>query len=289
MKVLVIGGGLIGSSIVQRLESDGHDLIVFSRSANNKMQGRQIVGDIFNFEEFMKALAWKPEIIIHTAWITTPGIYRDDLSNIKYAQFTSELAQYIRYSDVKHLVVLGTCAEYGHQSGPSTAGITGLFPSTFYAVHKVAAFHAAKEILQSSEVRLTWARIFYPYGPHQHQKRLIPYLIQMLKSREPILLNDTSSVYDWTSSRDISSAISWIINNEMPIEIDVGTSIGFTNLELLILLEELLEITNQLSIREKHITGLNEVFVAGKNSPLFASGWLPRDSLTSGLKWVLDS
>ena len=111
----------------------------------------------------------------------------------------------------------------------------------------------------------------------------------MLKSREPILLNDTSSVYDWTSSRDISSAISWIINNEMPIEIDVGTSFGFTNLELLILLEELLEITNQLSIRDKHITGLNEVFGAGKNSPLFASGWLPRDSLTSGLKWVLDS
>ena len=33
--------------------------------------------------------------------------------------------------------------------------------------------------------------------------------------------------------------------------------------------------------------GLNEVFVADKNSPLFKSGWSPRDSIDSGLKWTL--
>ena len=289
MKILVTGSGFIAGSIVKRLEIEGHELRVFSRSVNPMIQCRQIQGDIFNFEEFTRALTWKPQIIIHTAWITTPGLYKDDTSNLRYAQFTCELARYISHSDIEHLIVLGTCAEYGYRRGPSTAGITELSPNILYAEQKVAAFNAIKEILQDSDTRLTWARVFYPYGPNQDQKRLIPYLIHALKNRVPIQLADTSSIHDWITTRDISSAILWIMNNEVPIEIDVGTSFGYTNLELLKTLEELLQTTNQLSARGEHAIGHNEVFVAGKKSPLLISGWLPNDSLTSGLEWVLDS
>ena len=289
MKILVIGSGFIASSIVARLEYEGHELLVYSRSVNPTLQSRQILGNIFEFEEFSKVLTWKPDIIIHTAWITTPGIYKDDLSNLKYSRFTSQLAQCIHTSDVEHLIILGTCAEYGHQSGPSTAGITKLSPSTLYAEQKVAAFQGVKEILQESATRLTWARVFYPYGPNQDQNRLIPYLINSLKSGIPIQLADTSSIHDWITTRDISSAISWIISNEVPIEIDIGTSFGFTNLELLLTLEKFLQIKNQSHAGGEHVIGLNDVFVAGKNSPLFTSGWAPKDSLTSGLQWVLRS
>lgn len=289
MRILVIGSGFLATPIVHRLESEGHELLIYTRTLNEGILSRQIVGDIFDFEEFMKVFVWKPQIIIHTAWITTPGLYRDDLTNFKYAQFTTKLAKYIAYSDVEHLIILGTCAEYGRQSGPSTAGITKLSPSILYAEQKVAAFDAVKQLLQGSETRLTWARIFYPYGPNQDQKRLIPHLIRALKHREPVLLADTSSIHDWITTRDIASAISWAINNELPTEIDVGTSFGFTNLELLITLEKLFLGTNQYPQDGMHDYGLNEVFVVGKNSPLFTSGWLPMDPLRLGLEWVLDS
>ena len=133
MKILVIGSGFIASSIAQRLEFEGHELLVYSRSVNPTLQCKQLLGDIFEFEEFSKVLNWKPKIIIHTAWITTPGIYKDDLSNLKYSKFTSQLAQHIHTSDIEHLIILGTCAEYGQQKGPSTAGITKLSPKTLYA------------------------------------------------------------------------------------------------------------------------------------------------------------
>ncbi len=285
----MIGNGFIATSVVNKLESESHELLVFSRTPNERIKCQQILGDIFNFEEFFKVLDWKPEIVIHTAWITTPGVYRNDYSNFKYAEFTTNLAQCIAHSEVEHLIILGTCAEYGLQVGPSTAGVTKLSPSTLYAEQKVVALNSVRELLQRSDVRFTWARIFYPYGPNQDQKRLIPHLIHSLKNGEPVLLADTSSIHDWITTRDVASAISWAVSNELPTEIDVGTSIGFTNLELLGTLEKLLQTKSRLPGQEMHNLGQGEVFVAGKTSPLFTSGWSPTDSLITGLEWMLRS
>lgn len=287
MKILVIGSGFIATALIQRLESEGHELLIFSRSPNRRIQSQQIMGDIFDFEGFLKILEWKPQIVIHTAWITTPGLYRDDLSNYKYAEFTVELAKNIAFSDVEQLIILGTCAEYGHQEVPSVAGVTKLSPSTLYAEQKVTAFKTAKKLLQGSNARLTWARIFYPYGPNQDKNRFIPQLIQAFKKKESFRLTDRTSIHDWITTRDIASAISWIIQNKVPAEIDVGTSFGFTNLELLLTLEDLLQTSLQQPLDLANASGQGEVFVVGKNSPLLVSGWSPADSLVSGLEWVL--
>lgn len=288
MKILVIGSGLVAHSIVQRLESKGHELLVYSRTANERIKCRQVVGDIFNFGDFQRVLSWKPQIIIHTAWITTPGKYKNDLSNLDYAKFTVNLAELICNSEVEHLIIFGTCAEYGKQTRPSTAGITKTAPTTLYSEQKVVAFKSVANILKEASTRLTWARLFNPYGKHQHERRLIPCLIYAIKNNIPIQLEDVSSVYDWITTRDIASAILWIIEHELPIEIDIGTSIGTTNLEILEVLEGLLNVKHQVNTEQKHKIGLGEYLVTGKDSPLFVSGWRPSDTLSSGLKWALE-
>ena len=233
MKILVIGNGFIASPIIQKLESEGHQLLIYSRTLKNEISSRQILGDIFSFEDFAKTLSWEPQVIIHTAWVTTHGLYVNDQVNYKFAQFSADLARRIVSSNVNHLVVLGSGSEYGTQSEACSAGITKLNPENLYAKQKVFAFNSVREILSSSTVRLTWARIFHPYGPGQDKKRLIPYMIHTLKNAEQIRLDDTSSVLDWVSTRDIASAISWILRNDTPTEVDIGTTVGFTNIELL--------------------------------------------------------
>lgn len=289
MKILVLGSGFIGGAIINRLEALGHELLSFSRTPKAGIASRQIVGDIFDFASVQESLRWKPEVLIHTAWITSPGLYKNDPSNIRYSQFSIDLVNSIVRSDIQHLIVLGTCAEYGLRSAPSTAGITPLSPKSLYAQQKVEAFNVIKQIMFDSPAKFTWARIFHPYGPNQDEKRLIPYLIKSLKNGERAKLADISSIYDWITIRDIASAISWILTHEVPTEIDVGTSIGYTNLELLMLLEELIpeRILNSEEIR--HEFGAREVFVTGLESPLLRSGWRPHDTLRSGLEWVLDS
>lgn len=289
MKILVIGNGFIASQIIQKLESEGHELLIYSRTFNEHLDSRQVLGDIFDFEDFVKTLLWEPEIIIHSAWITAHDRYKNDSSNRRYAEFTSNLARYIARTELEHLIILGTCAEYGQQTAASTAGVTKLSPDSLYAQQKVFALNSAKEFLMESNTRLTWARIFQPYGPKQDGSRLIPYLLHSLKSGNSIRLGDTNSLHDWITTRDIASAISWLIDHQVATEVDIGTSIGITNVGILRELEELLGSSNQWKQFSEQSFGAGQVSIVGKNSPLFSSGWKPSDSLRAGLEWILTS
>jgi nucleoside-diphosphate-sugar epimerase len=289
MKILVIGSGFIGTEIANRLESEGHEIRIFSRRLNSSLKAIQVVGDIFDFDEFAVTLSWNPQVIIHTAWITTHAFYAEDNSNSRYAEFTSLLAKSVSQTSLEHLIVLGTCAEYGPQTKQCIAGITKLNPTTFYGKQKVLAFNSTRDALFGSSVRLSWARIFQPFGPNQDSNRLIPYMVDKLRSGLPVNLKDNTSILDWITTRDIASAISWIIGHETPIEVDIGTSIGHTNLEVLQHLEALIGGTSKGLRSSTHSSTSNQITVVGKESPLFKSGWLPVDSLTSGLEWTLGS
>jgi len=289
MKILVIGNGFIAGTIIRKLESQGNELLVFSRSPKLDIDCKQIVGDVLNFDEFAQVLTWKPQVIIHTAWITSRLRYNEDPTNVAFANFTIKLATYVANAGVEHLIVLGTCAEYGSQTFASTAGITNLNPITLYAKQKVLAFRSAEEILVDSKSRFSWVRVFQPYGPRQDRQRLLPYLIQAITMHQQIHLVDTTTILDWITTRDIALAISWIISNSAPVELDLGTSIGYTNLELLKHLEELIGNSNQWERRAEQVSTSTQVSVVGKGSPLFNLGWRPIDSLDQGLKWVLDS
>jgi nucleoside-diphosphate-sugar epimerase len=255
---------------------------------NTRIGVQQIIGDIFDFDEFARTLVWEPQVIIHTAWITTHAVYSEDKSNLKYAAFTSLLAKTVSQTSLEHLIILGTCAEYGPQTQECIAGITKLNPTSLYGKQKVLAFNSTRDALFGSGVRLSWARIFQPYGPDQDSNRLIPFLINSLKSGVPVDLKDTTSILDWITTRDIASAISWVIGHQTPIEIDLGTGVGHTNLEVLQNLETLLIGKSKSLNYSPHSTVGKGITVVGIESPLFVSGWRPQDSLGDGLKWVLD-
>jgi nucleoside-diphosphate-sugar epimerase len=289
MKILFIGNGFIATPLIQKLESEGHELLIYSRTLKENIDSQQVLGDIFDFEDFVKVFLWEPQIVIHTAWVTTLDSYKSDSLNRRYAEFTSELARHVARTELEHLVILGSCAEYGPQSGPSTAGITKLTPNNLYSQQKVLAFNLAEESLRGSNTRLTWARIFQPYGPKQDANRLIPYLINSLKGGNPIRLGDTTSIHDWITTRDIASAISWLIDHQVSTEVDIGTSIGSTNVEIFREIEELLGDSKEWLQFATQRYGAEQVSIVGKNSPLLRSGWTPTDSLQTGLEWILSS
>jgi UDP-glucuronate decarboxylase len=289
MRILVIGNGFIASEIIGVLDSEGHQILVFSRSIKDNIQNEQIIGDIFDTGSLNKILRWKPQVVVHTAWVTAHERYTYDLSNYDYAKFTSEFVHTLLKTDLEHFIGLGSCAEYGPQTAPSSAGKTHLNPINLYAQQKVSALNSIKNTIEGSAVRLSWVRVFQPYGPRQDRARLIPYMIEAINSGLRINLRDTSSLHDWVTTRDIASAISFVIRNSLPIELDVGTTIGLTNVQVLKTIEGIIGNSNQWERISTQTPIGNGVAVVGKESPLIESGWNSSDSLKDGLSWVLNS
>lgn len=287
MKILVIGFGFLGAPIVKRLQEDGHELLVMTRVSNSTYPSNQIIGDFFDDHDVSAALSWGPQVVIQTAWVTKQGVYLEDSSNSKYARSTIRLAQKIVDLRIQHLIILGTCAEYGSQTVPVAAGRTELNPQSFYAEQKMMTLMEVKRILSNSNSRLTWARIFYPYGPNQDKARLIPYLIKSIEEEKVVHLKNASSVLDWITTRDVSSAISWITSHETPSEVDIGTGIGHSSIELYEHLKLIMDKKYQALPLISQPTNAGGVMIVDRNSPLFLSGWRPQDSLDLGLKWVL--
>ncbi len=44
----------MATSIIEKLKSDGHELLVYSRNSSKGIDCQQIQGDIFDFENFVK-------------------------------------------------------------------------------------------------------------------------------------------------------------------------------------------------------------------------------------------
>jgi dTDP-6-deoxy-L-talose 4-dehydrogenase (NAD+) len=289
MKVLVIGNGFIAGPVIHKLESEGHQVLIFARTYKSGIKSNQIIGDFLNFNDFAPVLKWKPQVIVHTGWVTAHGRYPEDPLNYLYSEFTIKLARYIVSTNIEHLIVLGTCAEYGLQSAPSVAGVTQLDPSSLYAMQKVHAYKECSKILAAANIRFSWARIFQPYGLNQDSKRLIPYLIKSIKLGKQIELKDSTTILDWITTRDIASAITWIIGNISPTEVDIGTSVGYSNLDLLRHLESSLGNSIQWKRFTSQTLKAPHVSLVGKDSPLLKLGWRPSDNLSQGLEWVLRS
>ena len=289
MKILVIGNGFLACPIIEKLDSEGHEVNVYSRQAKSNIKVQQIEGDILESEKLQGVFRNNYQVVINTAWITTQNQYPTHESNKDYSRCAINLASRAAQSGVEHFIGFGSCAEYGKRSSPCIAGETLLNPENLYAEQKVETFQQTRQLLALTKTRFSWLRVFQPNGLRQDQDRLVPYLINGLKNQLNIEIKDNKSCLDWVTTRDIASAVSWVLNNSLPSELDIATSTGHTNLDVLNCLQVLLGKAKQITLLDKSLAEDTHFLVAGKKSPIFTSGWRPEDTLETGLEWVVSN
>ncbi len=114
------------------------------------------------------------DVLIHLAWVGLPNYN-------SLHHFESELPAQYRFlktaveSGVKHLVVTGTCFEYGMKSGPLSES-TEPAPRNPYGFAKDTLRRQLEYLQQVKPFNLTWARLFYLYGDGQAKNSLLPQL-----------------------------------------------------------------------------------------------------------------
>jgi nucleoside-diphosphate-sugar epimerase len=291
MKVLVVGGnGFLGKEIFKELIDNGHDVIGMGRSANLNRDKNWISADIGRPNTYRSFLSdWQPEVVVQSAWVTAQKTYRQSAENLLYASETLQFAKDCLQTGTNHFVGLGTSAEYGIQIDQCNAAKMTPAPVDLYGQMKLETLLELQVLTAAAGARLTWARVFQPYGLGQDSERLIPWAVERLVAGYDIELQNPFMKLDWISSRDIGRAISWSITHNTPAVIDIGTAIGTEVHQVLAEVANILEVKAQIKYSNSSPERQNpsQNLIVSRDSPLFQSGWLPADSLQAGLKWAL--
>src|SRR6266571_4214504 len=157
----------------------------------------------------------RPDWLLHLAWCAVAGNFWETRENIRWLRASLELLSAFEESGGKRMVVAGSCAEYGPDSGECVENQTPLAPTTLYGVCK----RALEEILFCSTFRASLSsacgRIFFLYGPEEPASRVVGYVIDSLLKSEPALCSEGRDVLDFMHVEDAASALAALLESEV--------------------------------------------------------------------------
>ncbi len=228
-RVLVTGAtGLVGARLVPLLAERGFHVVALARRARADLPGAAsfLEADLLEPSQRERAVARaEPELCVHLAWITEPGVYLESPENARWAEATIALGAALARAGTKRLVAAGTCAEHAPAEAPlSEASAVGAI--TAYGREKSRAFDGLLSIARSTPLSLAWGRLFHLYGPGEDRRRLVPSILSRLARAEPAPLTHGASFIDLMHADDVARAFAFVLESDLEgaVQIASGTA-----------------------------------------------------------------
>jgi nucleoside-diphosphate-sugar epimerase len=170
VKVAVSGSsGFIGEHVVSCLLAQGHEVLELGRKQSKSSTTFRTL-DLDNLKNFdFKALV-STDVLIHLAWANL-----QDFRSLTH--INEELPKHLEFFErakdelPQHVIGIGTCLEYGMQSG-SLNETMSTDPTVAYAQAKSMLHKSLKQSFAQQATALTWLRPFYVYGLNRRRKTL---------------------------------------------------------------------------------------------------------------------
>ena len=180
MRILVAGAtGFLGRYMIQALSRQGHTIVSLhsGRTAISSEWAKYISNDILYDINSTLQPPEQAMSVDAVAFLSWPGLpnYRE-FYHFECNLFASyRFIQSLVHFGVKHILVTGTCLEYGMRNGAMHAHLYAK-PMVPYAIAK-DSLHKFLRILQNKySFTLQWTRLFYLYGFGQHPNSLLSQL-----------------------------------------------------------------------------------------------------------------
>lgn len=219
MLILVTGAtGFVGQNTIPELLKRGHSIIALARDESKAKrfdwyeQVKFISHDIHSQSLLMLNEIEVPDILMHLAWSGLPNyqslFHFEKNLFADYFFLKSMISQ-----NVNHILVTGTCFEYGMQNGCLSTSLDTQ-PENPYALAK----DTLRKFLQSLEkihpFTLQWARLFYMYGPGQNPNSIISQLDKAIDSGESVFnMSKGEQLRDYLPISEVAIKLCDLINN----------------------------------------------------------------------------
>lgn len=182
MKVALTGGsGFLGRHVLAHLRARGCEVVLLVRSRPVETvdcQWRAM--DLLDTPDLHTALhGLGASHLLHLAWYTDHGRYWSSAENLRWVDASLRLLQAFAAQGGQHALLVGSCAEYDWSHGWLREASTPLQPASLYGTAKDATRRLAQAWCHAQGLGLAWAHVFYPFGPGEGERRLLPSLVQV--------------------------------------------------------------------------------------------------------------
>ncbi|MGD0950820.1 MAG: NAD(P)-dependent oxidoreductase [Methanotrichaceae archaeon] len=226
-RVLVTGAtGFIGRHCLPILSARGYE--VHAVSMRSSFDGISDIHwhkvDLLNSSKLRDLVAdVMPSHLLHFAWYAVPGKYWTSLENIRWVKSSLDLLQAFVANGGERAVMAGTCAEYDWRYGYCSEKITPLVPSTLYGTCKHSLQIILDSLSKQTGLSSAWGRIFFLYGPYEHQDRLTSSVIRSLLMGERARCSHGNQIRDFLYVRDAADAFVALLESDIEGPVNIGS------------------------------------------------------------------
>lgn len=163
--------------------------------------------NLFNENEnFFKNALKNIQTVIHLAWYTEHGKYKNSPFNKICKEKTILFAKMALQENTKHFIGIGTCFEYQISNEPLSLNAP-LNPQTPYGKAKAECYLNLNHLFSHTSTRFSWGRLFYLFGENENPNRLTPYIHHCLKNNEKIKIKNLKCVRDFLNTQEAAQKI----------------------------------------------------------------------------------
>jgi nucleoside-diphosphate-sugar epimerase len=219
-QVIVSGAtGFIGQHLVPLLIKNRYEVIAIAR---NLTKARSF--EWFDKVQFIRADINQEPLdfsfkngagLIHLAWDGLPN-YKSPFHFEKNLFSNYNFIKSLVYRGIEHVLVSGTCLEYGMQCGPLASSLNA-DPQIPYAIAKDSLRKFLKCLSSEKTLNLQWARLFYSYGEGQNPNSLLSQLDQAIISKALIFnMSGGEQLRDYLPIEEVANQLFQLYEHKKP-------------------------------------------------------------------------
>lgn len=178
--------------------------------------------NLLSLRNSLKLFDFKPDIMVHTAWITTPHVFWESPLNDQWVEASKKLINEFVQSGGKYLIVTSTCAEYSWETTIPISETSKTSPQSRYGKSKLELLAWVRQ----QEIPFLWTRTFFQFGLDEPNGRLIPSLIDALLAGKEFEVKKSNDIRDFVFIEDVVQVLLKLIYKNQLGVVNIGTGSG---------------------------------------------------------------